>query len=166
MSRVEAQAGGSWVGEYFNNPTLTGTPLLTRADPAVDFIWGTGAPSPYLPADRFSARWTQVAAFLAGVYRFSARSDDGVRIFLDNTLVLDAWADHAPDPPVSADVSVNAGQHAVRVEYYENTGAALIQVSWTPVTAQAGDGTPWVVEYFNNANLAGAPVFQQTEYWH
>ena len=39
-----------WMGEYWANPSLTGSPTLVRNDWAVDFDWGTGSPAPGLPA--------------------------------------------------------------------------------------------------------------------
>jgi len=50
---------GEWQGEYFDNPTLGGSPVLTRADENIDFNWGTGSPAAGLPSERFSIRWTR-----------------------------------------------------------------------------------------------------------
>ena len=48
-----------FAAEYFDNSTLSGAPVLTRSDDAIDFDWGEGAPGPGVPSDRFSARWTR-----------------------------------------------------------------------------------------------------------
>ena len=76
-----------WRGEYFANRNLSGAPALLRNDSKVDFNWGAGSPGSRIPIDNFSARWTRSLAFDAGDYRFYARSDDGVRLWLDLSLI-------------------------------------------------------------------------------
>jgi len=66
-----------WKGEYFNNPSLQGAPVLVRNDPNVDFNWGTGSPGPGVPADNFSVRWTRTLYFQGGTYHIYAHVDDG-----------------------------------------------------------------------------------------
>ena len=86
-----------FAAEYFDNSDLSGAPVLTRTDDAIDFDWGEGAPEPGGPADRFSARWTRTKAYAAGTYRFSVTGDDGIRVLVDGSghrrLVLPG-ADH------------------------------------------------------------------------
>ena len=81
----------NWKGEYFANPRLEGEPALVRNDEDINFNWGTGAPSPQIPADNFTVRWTQSITFSEGAYRFKARADDGVRVWVDDRLIIDAW---------------------------------------------------------------------------
>ena len=63
--------------------------MLTRIDNAIDFDWGEGSPGAAVPADRFSARWTRTKTYTAGTYRFSVTGDDGIRVLVDGTLVLE-----------------------------------------------------------------------------
>jgi hypothetical protein len=42
-------------------------------------------------ADAFSVRWTNTVNFPKGIYRFRATVDDGVRVFVDDQLVIDGW---------------------------------------------------------------------------
>ena len=142
---AQAQGDTSWVGEYFNNASLSGAPVVVRSDQAIKFMWNLAAPDPALPADRFSVRWTRAQFFTGGTYRFIARSDDGMRVYLDNVLILDSWFDRAPDPPVIVEVSVTQGQHALRVEYYENSGAAVASLDWILVSSP-GVAT-WIAQY-------------------
>jgi beta-glucosidase len=46
------------IGEYFDNAELKGEPVFKRIDKNIDFYWESGAPSPVLPNDSFSVRWT------------------------------------------------------------------------------------------------------------
>jgi hypothetical protein len=114
-----------FTAEYFTNPNLAGAPLLTRNDPAVDFDWGFGgSPDPAVPTDNFSARWTRVMDYAAGTYRLTATGDDGIRVTLDGTVVIDGWSDHSPTT-YTVDVPITAGAHTIVVEYYERTGGAV-----------------------------------------
>ncbi len=129
-----APAGGSfleWKGEYFNDIHLQGEPLLVRHDPAIAFDWHLDGPAPGLPADNFSVRWTRRARFAAGNYRFLARVSGGVRVFLNEWAVIDAWHDPAGDVTYEGRFDgVGAGEHTVRVEYYARGGLAYAQVWW------------------------------------
>jgi hypothetical protein len=116
-----------WRGEYFNNLSLIGQPVVVRNDRDVDFDWLTGSPDSRINLDLFSARWSRSLLFEAGTYRFGIRVDDGVRLFVDGVLVLDDWRDGVRD--VSADVTLSRGNHNLRVEYYERGGRASIQMS-------------------------------------
>jgi hypothetical protein len=100
-----------------------------RDDAAVDFNWGYGSPAAGIPGDSFSVRWTRTAYFEAGSYRFTARSDDGVRVFVDGRPVIGQWYDH-PARTYTGDVRLTAGHHLVVVEYYENGGVATARVTW------------------------------------
>jgi hypothetical protein len=142
-----------WKGEYFANKTLGGLPALTRDDAAISFDWGQGAPANGLPADGFSARWTRTLRFDAGAYRFSLRSDDGVRLWIDGSLQIDEWH-NSGGQTFARDVQLGAGDHTLRIEYFENTGGALITF-----TLQRGeDFTRWKGEYYPNDQWAGLPA--------
>ncbi len=150
--------GGAWLGEYFNNSDLLGAPVMLRNDPAVRFNWGFGSPAPGINPDFFSVRWTSNQWFDAGDYLFAARVDDGVRVFVDNVQVINAWQDGGVRN-VSGTRTLAAGWHAVRVEYYERTGEALIDFSW-----QRQQYFPeWKGEYYSNPNLAGAPALVRND---
>jgi uncharacterized protein YraI len=120
-----------WRGEYFNNTSMSGAPVLVRDDPHINFNFGFGSPGPGVAADFFSARWTRQFTFTPGRYRCTVVSDDGVRFFINNTLLIDQWRVQAA-ATFSADVDL-AGSVSLRTEYFENTGLAEIRVSCVPV---------------------------------
>jgi mono/diheme cytochrome c family protein len=133
IGRDEAGAPGSsgLVGSYFNNATLTGMPVLTRVE-AVNFNWGSGSPGAGVNADNFSVRWTgKLAPGSSGSYRFQTYADDGVRLWVNGSLVIDNWTDHAPTTNSSATVSLTAGQKVtLTMEYYERGGGAVAALRW------------------------------------
>jgi hypothetical protein len=144
-----------WSGEYWNNRTLSGNPVLARNDRAIDFNWGAGSPSPILPSDNFSARWTRQRQFDAATYRFRVRADDGVRMWVDGQLIIDAWRDQMVTE-YTAERALSEGTHTLRVEYYEHGGGAHIQVQTEKLTSDAVQ--QWRGEYWANRTQSGTPV--------
>lgn len=142
-----------WQVSYWNNVDLSGTAAVTGTEADVNHDWGTGAPAG-INVDNFSARWTRYVEVAAGTYRFTVTSDDGIKLWVDSTLVIDQWNDHAVDT-FSGDVALTAGHHLVKVEYYEREILAVARVAWPP-TVVAGSG--WLGEYFANTGLTGTPA--------
>lgn len=151
--------GTTWRGEYFDNTTLSGAPKLVRNDGAIDFDWGNGSPDPSLPADNFSVRWTRTLGFNAGTYRFFASADDGVRVWVDGKLVIDAWVDQSMSRTHTGDIYLASGQHTIVVEYYERGVTAGAHVWWQLM----GNYTAWRGEYFDNPNLSGGPALERND---
>jgi photosystem II stability/assembly factor-like uncharacterized protein/surface antigen len=154
-----------WKGEYFNNISLSGSPLMVKDDGngALNFDWGTGSPGSDcgIGTDNFSVRWTRVVYFDLGTYRFTVTSDDGVRVYVDDALKLDKWFDQPPTM-YTVDVSLTAGNHTIRMEYYERGGGAVARLSWQVVSTTTCIATVssdrWKGEYFNNISLSGSPL--------
>ncbi len=143
---------GQYLGEYFNNATLTGTPTLRRCDANVAFDWGTGSPDPRINADDFSVRWTGAFTFASGTYAFSGNADDGIRVFVDGAPLYDHWVGVSGPYDVSRPMA--GGTHQIKVEYNEIAVGAHASFSWTQtgtnqspvatITAPA-DGTTFAV---------------------
>ncbi len=118
-----------WYGEYFANDALSGDPAVTRSDGGIGFEWDADAPVSGLPSDHFSVRWTRRASFYEDNYAFCAMADDGVRLYLNDILILDEW--HPSNAvPYCTEVDMDGGVHQVKAEYYEDSGSALIYVWW------------------------------------
>ncbi len=126
-----------WQALYWNNRTLTGTPILARQESAVDYNWGNGSPEAQtINADSFSARWTAQISLEAGTYRFDVVSDDGVRLFIDGTKQIDGWSDH-PATTYQYTLQHDGGSLSLILEYYEHEEAAQVKLSWAAVSAVA-----------------------------
>ena len=145
-SRAFATPPNTWTGEYWNlgdgcpwEPTFpTGAADLTRQDKNVDFDWGDGSPDPSITPDCFAARWTKTVSFTAGTQVFHVNSDDGVRVYIDGTRIIDGWGGGT----YSQSYAMTAGNHEVKVEYFEDGGSAHIHFSWhTPYASNTTWGT-------------------------
>lgn len=120
-------------GYYYNNRTLTEPSTGTRSDAPIDFNWAGAAPGASgVNADNFSIRWNgYIRATQTGTYRFQTVSDDGVRLYINDTLVIDRWNDHSATTDTTGDFNLVAGNtYSIRLEYYENGGDAVIRLRW------------------------------------
>jgi PKD repeat protein len=122
-------APGRWIADYFNNRTLSGTPAFGRCDAAVNFDWGAGRPGKGISTNNFSARWIGRFKFQARRYRFTARTSDGIRVWVDGLLLINQWRRQSTRT-FTATRAMTAGEHEVRIEWYERTARALARVSW------------------------------------
>jgi hypothetical protein len=150
----------AWQASYWNNASLGGTPALTRADTNIDFDWGAGSPAG-INSDAFSARWTRYIDVTPGTYQFTVTSDDGIRLWVDGTMILDKWYPHAVETH-SAEAYLGAGHHLIQVDYFEQTGLAVAKVQWALKGQSPATGN-WKAEYFNNLTLSGTPALVRNE---
>jgi hypothetical protein len=121
-------------GQYFNDSggTHLGTVVLTRTDNNVNFAW-TGSPGTGVNSDNFSVRWTGfVQAPVAGSFRFSTQSNDGIRLWINGQLVINNWTNHSVTTDTSAPITLAAGvKYSLVLEYYDRTGTATAKLQWS-----------------------------------
>jgi hypothetical protein len=121
-----------WKGEYWTNSNLSGSPVISRNDKDVNFRWQEKAPVVGMPRDNFSARWTRSVNFQDGLYRFNAKANDGIRIYIDGKRVLNEWHTSSGTTIYTFDKQLK-GKHTIVVEYYDGTGNAIVKVWWEKV---------------------------------
>jgi len=122
-------AGGGAKARYFKGMDLSGEPVLTRTEGSINHNWAGEIVAGL--ADGVSARWTaNLEVPFTETYKLITTSDDGVRLWFDGRLVIDNWTDHGTADNM-ASVNLVAGQvYSIRMEWYENTGGAVAQLSW------------------------------------
>jgi len=120
---------GAWKGEYFNNRNLSGTPVLVRNDPVINFNWKAGSPASGIPVDNFSVRWTKQEVFTGGAYTFTVSNDDGMIISVDGSVIYNSWKDQGASTR-RFNAGISAGTHTITVLYYEHKGYAVAKTSW------------------------------------
>jgi hypothetical protein len=159
-------ASGEWTAEYFDNPYLYPPPVLVTNEVAVDFDWGFGAPAPNLPGDGFSARWDRTYDLDAAIYRFHLFADDGVRLWLNGELLIDAWY-RSPPREISVDYPAGyQGYYDVSIEYVDFDGAATVRFWWERVSGPLPPPPPyneWRGAYWPNTELFGDPVLERAD---
>lgn len=121
---------GPWTSSTIQNPfeVLFGT----RIDSQVYFDWSTGNNN-LGQVQYFGIRWTgKIYIPTSGSYTFYTQSDDGVRMNLDGTQVINNWSLHASTEDISAPINYTAGQYVdINLEYFQNAGYSLIQLRWS-----------------------------------
>lgn len=73
----------------------------------------------------------------AGVHRFTLRSDDGSRLWVDGKPVLDNDGQHAPQTK-SGEVWLAKGRHELCVTFFESAGGEELAVRWQPPNGAEG----------------------------
>ena len=123
--------GNGLKGEYYNNLNFTNL-ALTRTDANVEFNWGTGSPDPSIGRETFSVRWSgRIEPLYSETYTFQTGTDDGVRLWVNNQLIIDEFVDQGRTNHTGT-ITLSAGQqYDIRMEYYENRGDASAQLSWS-----------------------------------
>src|SRR6266850_2361961 len=116
---------------YFDNIDLTGK-TVTRTDSNINFNWTGHSPVPLIAPDTYSVRWTgKVKAAKTERYTFYAKADDGVRVWVNNQLLISCWTPH-PALEFSGSINLTAGQkYDIKVEYFQRYGGAQISLSWS-----------------------------------
>ncbi len=107
-------------------------PVLTRLDSVVNFNWVFGGPASQVGNDYFAVRWLgHVMPPLSGVYTFFTNTDDGVRLWVNDQLLIDRWVPQA-ELELSGTIALEAGKkYPIRMEFFELGGHALAQLRWS-----------------------------------
>jgi hypothetical protein len=124
--------GGGVRGIYYPSGDLSGLAVINRIDPEINFDWADGSPDSSLQADSFSARWTgELEVEFSETYIFYTNTDDGVRLWVNNELVIDRWVDRRAPTEAKGTIDLIGGQrYPFIMEYYESGGNAVAQLSW------------------------------------
>jgi|GEM_PF-337990 len=136
---VVGASGNGLKGLYYDNMDFTSLKAAVT-NQTINFDWGTAAPTNTMGADTYSVRWTgQVMAPETGTYRFSTRTSDGVRLWVNGAQVIDDWNDQAANIwNDSAPIALTAGQkYSLRMEYYRNANPATVRLYWYMPSRQA-----------------------------
>ncbi len=137
----QENTASSYVGEYWNlqagcspAPVFpTTTPVYNHTDTTLNFNWVSGSPNEVINTDCFVGRWTKTENFAAGQYLFTLGSDDGSRLYVDDALILNRWVDQQY-MEISGSANLTAGDHTIRVEYYENEGGARVALNYSKLS--------------------------------
>jgi len=130
---VHAPGGtaGKWKGEYFNTIDPSGSPALVREDSTVSFDWAEGSPDPSIKTDSFSVRWTgSLTVDSSREYSFTAWADDGIRFYVNDSLLIDVWIMEKPTNHAAKIFLQKDKPYSVKVEYNDIHLGASIQLLW------------------------------------
>ncbi|MFO8071544.1 MAG: PA14 domain-containing protein [Polyangia bacterium] len=115
-------------GTYFRARGFEGH-SFERIDHGIDFRWGREPPLRGMPGDDYSVRWEGCIRVPQGGRRIVSGADDGMRVYVDDGLVIDNGGAHPYREKVSPK-KIEPGVHRIRVEYEERRGAASAYLGW------------------------------------
>jgi YVTN family beta-propeller protein len=164
-----AADGSGLLGEYFDTAVAGAAPAVRRAE-APNFDWGTAAAAPGLPADGFSVRWSGwIDGTGSAPTLLQTQADGGVRVWIDEQLVIDAWALQAAGV-ASATLRLDPGKrHSIAIDYRKGTGNGSFRLLWQPPGATTLAAVPanrlYPLAALAATNLAlGKPATQSSTY--
>lgn len=125
-------AGDGLVGAYYRGVEFDKL-VLQRRDATIDFDWDFRPPGPNLPSNYFSVRWTGwLMAPATGRFLFHARVDDGIRVWVDDELILDEWRPQVVRD-FTATVTLKQGTaYRLKVEYFQDVRDTRAFLNWSP----------------------------------
>lgn len=133
-SACTVECGTGLTAKYYDSMDFTYL-KTARTDTTVNFCWGDAIPSGtgITNKDTFSVRWTGlVMPQYTEEYTFYTNVNDGVRLWLNDKLIIDQWGDRTSAQEFSGKLNLVAGAfYDIRMDYYENTGNASAVLSWS-----------------------------------
>jgi hypothetical protein len=131
--------GNGLLGHYFPLPNFGGT-AVERVDPLIDFDWSGVSPIAPLGTTGYSVRWTgTIQAQFSETYAFAVTSDDGARLWVDGTALVDDWNDQ-PATTSTGEIALTAGQsYPIILEYYQDQGLASVTLAWSSPSTPLAD---------------------------
>ena len=143
--------------EYYNGTNFE-EKVATRTETNIDKSWNDVPPVPGIDPHHCSIRWTgRLTPPETGTYTFSARVDDGIRVWVGGVLVIDNWRLNDNGQFTGQVKMKESTAYDLKVEYFN----ALIEGEVTLIWKLPNASKPLVVapEYFQEKpKTAAAPT--------
>ncbi len=136
-----AGASGGLRADYYTGVDLRNH-VLTKMDPQINFNWSLSGPDEEVGDDNFSVRWTgEIDVPISETYSFYPKVQGGVRLWVDDRLLIEKWQDYDIDErwqehmPVEyhRTIYLEARTYSIVMEFaYRQSfgGGAVVQLSW------------------------------------
>jgi outer membrane protein OmpA-like peptidoglycan-associated protein len=119
------------IGEYYNGVNFE-EKVLTRTDAKIDFDWRHTSPQKgVVNYTYYSVRWTgKLLAPETGKFLFSATFDDGIRLWVNDVPLINAWDLHDMGD-FSNNITLEKGKlYTIKVEYFNAMREGEIKLLW------------------------------------
>lgn len=153
--RLTAQQG--LFAEYYDGSNFD-KKVATRIDPKIDFSWWQTPPVAGINPQRCSIRWTgKITTPETGSYTFSAKVDDGIRVWVGNTLIINAW-ELNDEGNFLGKITLEKGKtYDLKVEYFNALIEGEVRLLWELPSEKPTFGG-W---FGNNMKVIDSRYFQQ-----
>ena len=117
-----------FLGEYFSNPKLEGTPVFTRRDEQIDFHWTLYGPHTSMNPHFYSVRWTGTyKPVKSGNLTLGLEGNDGYRLFINGKLLIDRWEKQSYHQDLIEYSFKKGVAYNLQIEFKESQGNGLIK---------------------------------------
>ncbi len=134
----QTPAGTGLTGNYYTNSSATYSSSanfnpanfkFSRLDTNVDFTFSTT--TPFANNGYFCVRWTgQVQPQYSETYYFVANTDDGVKLWVNDQLIINAWTNKSASD-ITGTINLQGGvRYDLKMEYYQITSSDVAHLSW------------------------------------
>jgi beta-glucosidase len=142
--------------EYKN----TGLPVVQRVDKKLDFAWSDpDSPDSKIDKDYWVAEWSgKLKPPISRKYKIYTQTDDGIRVWFEDKLVIDNWDVHGPEKDSFIVDMEGFKTYKIRIEYFEGNMGAMVKLGWDlpedGASTQNGDLIAQAVEAAKNSDIA------------
>lgn len=134
LAKINPQIHGL-LGQYYSNVNFNGSPQASRVDSVINFpdLYTAGILPAGIPNTYFSVHWSGfLKAPVSGNYTFYTQSDDGIKITLNGTTIIEDFHPHGNTSDQSSSINLTAGQfYYITIDYYNNWQSSVAQVFWS-----------------------------------
>ncbi|WP_159449261.1 PA14 domain-containing protein [Demequina sp. NBRC 110051] len=151
---------GEWTVQYFAGTALEGEVIGSECLTEIDRALERGEmPMDGVRSYDYSARFERTVDIAeAGSYVFSLAHDDGARLLVDGEVVYDQFVKSNGDVTRFVPVALDAGEHELVIEYFQQWAQAKLTVGWAVDVATECTADEWTVEYFAGTALEGDAI--------
>jgi hypothetical protein len=127
----------------FTNLSFAVPPTLVRTDAMVNFDWASTPPAANIGLTNFAVRWIgSLLPEYGETYTFSVDSDSGVRLYVNDQLLINKWVDQ-PATTWSNSITLTAQQrYNIELDYFNQAGGAVAQLYWSSPSTAFSNRTP------------------------
>ncbi len=116
---------------------------FNRIDKTIDFNWVRNTPGKPVAEDDFKATWTGfIKPKKSAKYKFEAKADDGIRVWIDGKLVIDKWekinsaeGNNMGSKTATAKIGFvrlkKNKTYSIKVDYFEKHQNAEVHLYWS-----------------------------------
>jgi hypothetical protein len=127
---------GGLKGDYFDgtDPAVAANLKFTRIDAQVNFNWDqpNSPDQALLGPDTFSVRWTgKVVPRFTETYTFITYSDDGVRVWVNGTQLINNWGNHGETRDTGTIALQADTAYDLTMELFQGAGGARARLLWS-----------------------------------
>ena len=149
-SYVVAKSSPYGLTVTYYNGTNFDQRICTRAALSIAKDYREHEPAWFVDKNKFSSRWEgKLHIPIDSVYTFFSQSDDGLRLYVDEKLVIDNWKNQGwLQSGRHSKTWLAKGVHSIRVEHYDDQGPAALRIKWTggPIPLNSVLGKPYLTK--------------------